>query len=125
MGHILAASHPDLPAEKSPQQTSGDLMKLIHCSIAILTLTAGMTSVSVLADEHHDDHGYVRHEEWKKGAKMRDEDWHRGEHIDYKEHHLRAPPHGYEWRSVDGNYVLAAAATGVIASVIAASEAHH
>jgi Ni/Co efflux regulator RcnB len=34
---------------------------------------------------------------------------------------LRAPPHGYEWRMVDGNYVLAAVATGVIASVVAAS----
>jgi Ni/Co efflux regulator RcnB len=81
-------------------------------------------NMQALADEH-DNHQYVHHEEWKKGAKMRDEDWKRGEHVDYKERHLRAPPHGYEWRQVDGNYVLAAVATGVIASVIAASEAGH
>jgi Ni/Co efflux regulator RcnB len=75
-----------------------------------------------LADEHeHDNRQYVHHDEWKKGAKMRDEDWSRGEHVDYKQRHLRAPPHGYEWRQVDGNYVLAAVATGVIASVVAAS----
>jgi Ni/Co efflux regulator RcnB len=76
-----------------------------------------------LADEH-DNHQYVHHDEWKKGAKIRDEDWKRGEQVDYREHHLRAPPHGYEWRQVDGNYVLAAAATGVIASVIAAAAEH-
>ena len=52
---------------------------------------------------------------------MRDEDWRRGEHVDYRERHLRRPPRGYEWREVDGNYVLAAVATGVIASVVAAS----
>jgi len=49
----------------------------------------------------------------------------RGEHINYREHHLRAPPRGYEWRMVDGNYVLAAVATGVIASVVAAEVAAH
>jgi Ni/Co efflux regulator RcnB len=55
---------------------------------------------------------------------MRDEDWKRGEHVDYHAHHLRAPPRGYEWRLVDGNYVLAAVATGVIASVIVAAAEH-
>jgi Ni/Co efflux regulator RcnB len=94
----------------------------------ILSLMLGMTAITantqVLADDH-DNHQFVQHDEWKKGAKMRNEDWKRGEHIDYKEHHLRAPPHGYEWRQVDGNYVLAAVATGVIASVVAASIAAH
>ena len=77
-------------------------------------------------DDHHDDHHqqYVRHEEWKKGYHMRSEDWGRGERVDYRTYHLSAPPRGYEWREVDGNYVLAAVATGVIASVIAASIAH-
>jgi Ni/Co efflux regulator RcnB len=98
-------------------------MKLIQCSSLFLVLTVGMASVNVLADEHHDDHGYVHHEEWKKGARIRKEDWERGEHVDYRAHHLKAPPRGYEWRSVDGNYVLAAVATGVIASAIIASEA--
>jgi Ni/Co efflux regulator RcnB len=100
-------------------------MKLIQYSSLFFALAVGMASISVPADEHHDDHdghGYVHHEEWRKGAKMRQEDWGRGEHVDYRAHHLKTPPRGYEWRSVDGNYVLAAAATGVIASVIAASE---
>jgi Ni/Co efflux regulator RcnB len=75
-------------------------------------------------DEHHDNHAYVRHNEWKKGYHMRDEDWKRGEPVDYRTYHLKRPPRGYEWRQVDGNYVLAAVATGVIASIIAASLAH-
>jgi Ni/Co efflux regulator RcnB len=72
-------------------------------------------------DQGHDNHQFVHHDEWKKGSRMRDEDWSRGEHVDYRERHLRAPPRGYEWRQVDGNYVLAAVATGVIASVVAAA----
>jgi Ni/Co efflux regulator RcnB len=94
----------------------------------IASLVLGMAVITAntqaLADDH-DNHQFVRHDEWKKGAKIRDEDWKRGAHLDYKEHHLRAPPHGYEWREVDGNYVLAAVATGVIASVVAASIAAH
>jgi Ni/Co efflux regulator RcnB len=76
------------------------------------------------ADER-DNHHYVHHDDWKKGAKIHDEDWRRGEHVDYHDAHLRAPPHGYEWRMVDGNYVLAAVATGVIASVVAVDVAAH
>jgi Ni/Co efflux regulator RcnB len=48
-------------------------------------------NVSVFADDH-DNHQYVHHDEWKKGAKIQNEDWNRGEHVDYRERHLRAPP---------------------------------
>jgi Ni/Co efflux regulator RcnB len=103
---------------------------------AFSTLSAVLfTGVAIAQDDHrddhhdaadsHDNHAYVRHDEWKKGSRMRDEDWHRGEAVDYKANHLRQPPRGYEWRQVDGNYVLGAVATGVIASVIVASLAHH
>ena len=74
-------------------------------------------------DDHHDaDHhdAYVRHEEWKRGYHMRQEDWGRAQHVDdWKAHHLRTPPRGYEWRSVDGNYVLADIHTGAINTVVA------
>jgi Ni/Co efflux regulator RcnB len=89
----------------------------------LFAFAAAIANTQALADEYN-NHQYVHHEEWKKGVKIRDEDWKRGEHVDYKERHLRAPPHGYEWREVDGNYVLAAAATGVIASVIAEAAEH-
>ncbi|HEY1730919.1 MAG TPA: RcnB family protein [Terriglobales bacterium] len=85
------------------------------------------TPLAALAqhDDHHDAHNqqYVRHNEWKKGYHMNHDDWSRGEPVDYRTYHLRQPPRGYEWREVDGNYVLAAVTTGIIASVIAASAA--
>jgi hypothetical protein len=83
---------------------------------ASLFLTIGVIGVDRLAtaeDRDHDNHHFVQHDEWKKGAKIRSEDWGRGEHVDYHQSHLKAPPRGYEWRMVDGNYVLAAVATGV------------
>jgi Ni/Co efflux regulator RcnB len=58
------------------------------------------------------------HPEWRKGSRMRQDDWQRGERVDYREHHLRAPPRGYEWREVDGRFILGAIATGVIADII-------
>jgi Ni/Co efflux regulator RcnB len=99
-------------------------MRIPSIASLLLGIAVITANTQALADEH-DNHQYVRHDEWKKGAKIKDEDWKRGEQVDYKERHLRAPPHGYEWRQVDGNYVLAAVATGVIASVVAASIAAH
>jgi Ni/Co efflux regulator RcnB len=96
---------------------------------AALAMLSGIlfTGMAIAQDDHREDahhQTYVKHDEWKKGAKMKDEDWKRGEVVDYKTYHLRQPPRGYEWREVDGNYVLAAVATGVVASVIVASTMH-
>ena len=55
--------------------------------------------------------------------------WARGDHlgyystryvvVDYREHHLKRPPHGYHWVQDDrGDLILAAIAGGLIASVI-------
>ncbi len=92
---------------------------------AVLSALALTAANSPARADEHDNHQYVRHDDWRKGTKIQDQDWQRGEHVDYRQRHLRAPPHGYEWRLVDGNYVLAAVATGVIASVVAASIAEH
>jgi len=99
-------------------------MKAILAASLFFALASVGVDRPTHADER-DNHHYVRHDDWKKGAKIQDEDWRRGEHVDYHDAHLRAPPHGYEWRMVDGNYVLAAVATGVIASVVAADIAAH
>jgi Ni/Co efflux regulator RcnB len=76
-------------------------------------------------DDHaaasHDNHQYVQHREWKKGAQMKQEDWSRGEAVDYRTNHLKTPPRGYEWRQVDGNYVMAAITTGSIRLVVRAN----
>ncbi|MGZ3274718.1 MAG: RcnB family protein [Caulobacteraceae bacterium] len=73
-------------------------------------------------DRHDHDRGdFHRHAEWRRGYHLQLNDWDRGERIDWRARHLRRPPRGYEWRQVDGNYVMAAVATGIIASVIANS----
>ena len=111
-------------------------MKRIGKFVALSTLSAVLSTGAVFAqddhrDDHHDDgnaahdnHAYVRHNEWKKGYHMRDEDWRRGEPVDYRTYHLKTPPRGSEWRQIDGNYVLGAVATGIIASTIIASSHH-
>jgi Ni/Co efflux regulator RcnB len=101
------------------------LSKFLVFSTVALTLSTG--SMFAQHDDHHDDHdnhGYVQHKEWKKGYHMNHDDWGRGQPVDYRQYHLAQPRPGYEWRQVDGNYVMAAVATGVIASVIVASAAH-
>jgi Ni/Co efflux regulator RcnB len=92
--------------------------------LAVSVLSALCSGVMLAQDHHEEQQQYVHHDDWKKGQKMQDEDWKRGSQVDYKAHHLKAPPSGYEWRQVDGNYVEAAVATGLIASVIVASAAH-
>lgn len=92
--------------------------------VSAFTLSAFLfAGASAFAQDHHDDQHttYVKHDEWHKGAKIQQEDWNRGQQVDWHAHHLRQPPRGYEWREVDGNYVLAAVATGVIASAIIAA----
>jgi Ni/Co efflux regulator RcnB len=92
--------------------------------LAAIAVTMAMAAPVAYAqpDRDHDrDHrgDYRRHDEWRRGYHMNHDDWARGRQVDWREHHLHRPPHGYEWREVDGNYVMAAVATGIIASVIA------
>jgi Ni/Co efflux regulator RcnB len=100
-------------------------MNLVRKTLSALTLAAVFSTGAAFAqhDDHHDDNhgGYVKHDEWHKGARISHDDWNRGAQVDWHAHHLQSPPRGYEWRQVDGNYVLAAVATGLIASTIIAS----
>lgn len=70
--------------------------------------------------DHGQPHGFVRHDDWKQGGHMGMNDWNRGQKIDYRAMHLNKPPKGHEWREIDGNYVLAAIASGTIVSVVVA-----
>jgi Ni/Co efflux regulator RcnB len=81
--------------------------------------------------QRHDDnrgnsmmrHDNGQHRGWYKGGRIERNDWNRGQRIsDYRRYHLNRPPRGYEWRRVDNNYVLAAAATGIIASILLANQ---
>ncbi|MGF6529267.1 MULTISPECIES: RcnB family protein [Paraburkholderia] len=101
------------------------------------------TSVAAIAQPHNDDHGQrpvqrghgrgpAPHEASMggPGGPVPHNDWHKGERLpaeyrdrnyvvdDWHDHGLQAPPRGYQWVGVNGDYVLAAVATGVIASVL-------
>ena len=70
----------------------------------------------------NDRHDFGQHRGWYKGGHIDRRDWNRGVRVnDYRRYHLSRPPRGYEWRQVDNNYVLAAAATGLIAALLLAN----
>ncbi len=93
-------------------------MKIFQSALALAVLSTSLMGGAALAQDHRDNHTYVQHKEWRKGAPMKHEDWDRGDKVDYHEKHLAPPPRGYEWRMVDGNYVLANSSTFQIRTVI-------
>jgi Ni/Co efflux regulator RcnB len=106
------------------------MKRLLTSATALMILAA---PVSAFADDHrHDDHRPgpsmqgpshnmgPSHNNWRKGGRIERNDWNRGTRVDYRQYHLSSPPRGYEWRRVDNNYVLAAAATGLIAGLVIA-----
>lgn len=63
--------------------------------------------------------GPIPHRDWHRGDRLPNEYRDRNYVVDdWREHGLRQPPHGYHWVGVDGDYVLAAVATGVIANIL-------
>ncbi|MCI3131013.1 RcnB family protein [Phenylobacterium aquaticum] len=62
------------------------------------------------------DYGGGHH--WRRGQRMGYNDWQGAQRVDYRRHHLRRPPQGYEWRESNGQYILGAVATGVILSIL-------
>ena len=73
---------------------------------------------------HFDRRGYPQpHAEWRRGGRVPHE--YRGRNYvvnDYRAYQLQAPPRGYQWVGVGGDYVLAAIATGVIAQIIVGNQ---
>ena len=59
---------------------------------------------------------------WRKGQRLDRARFNQARRIDYRTYRLRAPPRGYEWREVDGDFVLAALATGLILEAFAAAQ---
>jgi Ni/Co efflux regulator RcnB len=72
-------------------------------------------------DARHDDRhdGAGPNHSFYRGGRLPDN--YRGRQYvvdDWRGHHLSAPPRGYHWVQTGSDYVLAAVATGLIASVI-------
>ena len=106
-------------------------MKAIILALAATALVAGAAGSANAYDRGYDHNSADQHagwahdqgagHQWKRGQRMGYNDWSSAQPVDYRQHHLRQPPRGYEWRESNGSYVLAAVTTGVIASIIASS----
>jgi len=109
------------------------LGSLLICSALAMSFAM---SASAQPQDHQDDHGHnsgpSQHAMYDRG---RSEGWYKkGGHVpaeynggsyavtDWRSEHLRQPPRGYHYvRSDNGDFLLVAVTTGVIASIIAGS----
>jgi Ni/Co efflux regulator RcnB len=95
-------------------------MRNLVLAVAAAALLATTASAALAQPDDHAawavDQGANHH--WNSGERMGRTDWSSAKSVDYRQHNLREPPSGYEWRESNGQYVLAAVATGLIASVI-------
>ncbi len=82
-------------------------MKTIRAAFALPILAIALAGMPALAQDHSNNNTYKQHQEWKKGTTIQQEDWNRGDKVDYRQNHLPRPAAGHEWRQIDGNYVLA------------------
>jgi Ni/Co efflux regulator RcnB len=97
-------------------------------ALSLLTGTAAMAQPD-RHDDHgaqaqgHDDHGGAQQHHWAKGQRLPTTYYQDRSHdVDYRSHHLRAPPRGYRWvQTDDNNFAMVAITTGLIASLIAAN----
>lgn len=97
--------------------------KLLIGALALSLIGASAASAQPFEngrDTQHPGWGqdYGSSHRWGQGEHMGYNDWRNAQAIDYRQHNLREPPEGYEWRESNGQFVLAAVATGVIASMI-------
>ncbi len=103
-------------------------MKNLKLLSGLLVAAAmAVPAVSMAQDEHRDEHHDDRRIEQNAHPAH---DWHKGDRVpdayrdnryvvnDWRGHHLHEPPAGYHWVQVNGDFVLAAVATGVIADVL-------
>ncbi|PIB93745.1 RcnB family protein [Caulobacter sp. FWC2] len=127
------------------------MKRLITASLAVLMLAGGASAASAqdYRRDHNNNGRYdARDRSYEQGRhdQARAEDrrdrrddrreyrrWAKGQRLDqryrgntyyvsdYRARGLRQPPRGYRWQRVNDQYVLAAVATGLIASVIIAN----
>ena len=109
-------------------------------AVLALTLAGGAMAQGFPGHGHDDhrrggDHGQRHdrfdHRDVRHGMPRPRAEWHRGGYIpaayrgpqyvvtDWRARHLQAPPVGYQWMQVNGDFVLGAIAGGLIAAIVA------
>ncbi len=105
-------------------------------TLSALMLAAAMAAPGLALAQNRDDHRDAGHDQpapaqhEEAHAPGPAHSWHKGDRLpqnyrsnqyvvnDWKARHLRQPPRGYHWVNVNGDFVLAAVATGVIADLL-------
>jgi Ni/Co efflux regulator RcnB len=71
---------------------------------------------------HGSNRNHWRHAQrvgrWGRGYRLPRSYWGGRQWVNWRSHRLWAPPYGYQWVYVDGDYVLMAVATGLIADIV-------
>jgi Ni/Co efflux regulator RcnB len=98
---------------------------LLAASLALLSLS---TTAIAKGPGHghgggHGNHPPGKHKGWhknhRKGDRLEVVYLEPRYHVDYRHHHLSAPPPGHRWvRHPDGRFILVAVATGIIADIL-------
>ncbi|RAK58574.1 hypothetical protein DJ021_01565 [Phenylobacterium hankyongense] len=113
-------------------------MKRLMTAALALSLLGGTASMAQPygQDNHNNRGGYDQHHgngnayghnqgqhRWARGERLPANYYHdRSHYVDYRSHHLRRPPRGYQWvQADDGNYAMVALTSGLIATIIASS----
>ena len=102
-------------------------MKRLLTAALALSLLGGSVATAQPYGGHPDDHRGPPHDQqgphqWARGQRLPATYYHdRGRYIDYRAHHLRRPPHGYQWVQADNNYALVALTTGLISQIVASN----
>jgi Ni/Co efflux regulator RcnB len=100
---------------------------LLISGLAVSALVGAMPATA-FAQDHRGDAPGAEHSGWgadrgsgytyRNGERMGYNDWNNAPVVDYRAEHLHRPRAGYEWREHNGHYVMAAVATGLVASVV-------
>ena len=103
-------------------------MKIIVRSALIAALLASSGMAVARPDNHH---GQQQRPSWHEQKASHGHKWRKGQRLqpaqrryvvnDWNNRGLRAPPRGYQWvreNNNSGDYLLVAAATGLIASIL-------
>jgi Ni/Co efflux regulator RcnB len=105
-------------------------LAIIAAAIALAgsSLIGAAASAQPYEYYHHHDANYYHRDaysprewhdsDWRRSSYAGFSDWDRARRVDYYRHNLYRPADGYEWRYVDGNFVLGAVATGRIIDVV-------
>lgn len=104
------------------------MKRLLTGALALSLLTGTAAMAQPYGHDNRGGYQQDRHDNrgghhWARGQRLPNT-WYndRSHYVDYRAHHLRAPPRGYRWvQTDDNNFAMVAITTGLIASLIANS----